>query len=60
LLSACCAFVDLKGFTIAKAGVKGDTSSQTAKPHAREVGEGAIIFRSGDKVFIVDGEEVTR
>jgi hypothetical protein len=52
--------IHLKGFNIAKAGVKGDTFSHADTLHAREVGEGAIIFRSGDKVFIVDGTGVTR
>jgi hypothetical protein len=50
--------VDLKGFKIAKAGAKGDTSSHIDKLHAREVSAGAIIFRSGDKLYIVDGKEV--
>ena len=50
--------VDLKGFNIAKAGAKGDTSVHVDKLHAREVAEGAIIFRSGDKLYIVDGKEV--
>ena len=52
--------IKLKGFNIAKAGVKVDGSEHVDKLHAREVGEGAILFRSGDKVFIVDGKEVTR
>jgi len=50
--------VDLKGFNISKAGAKGDTSGHVDKLHAREVAEGAIIFRSGDKLYIVDGKEV--
>ena len=50
--------VDLKGFNIAKAGAKGDTSSHIDKLHAREVAEGAIIFRSGNKLYMVDGKEV--
>jgi hypothetical protein len=50
--------VDLKGFNIAKAGAKGDTASHIDKLHAREVAEGAIIFRSGNKLYIVDGKEV--
>jgi hypothetical protein len=50
--------VDLKGFNIAKAGAKADTSRHVNKLHAREVSEGAIIFRSGDKLYIVDGKEV--
>ena len=51
--------VDLKSFNIAKAGAKGDTSSHIDKLKAREVTEGAVIFRSGDKLYIVDGKEVT-
>jgi hypothetical protein len=51
--------VDLESFNIAKAGAKGDTSSHIDKLHAREVAEGAVIFRSGDKLYIVDGKEVT-
>jgi hypothetical protein len=51
--------VDLKSFNIAKAGAKGDTTSQIDKLHAREVADGAIIMRSGNKLYIVDGKEVT-
>ena len=51
--------VDLKSFNIAKAGAKGDTSSHIDKLKAQEVTEGAVIFRSGDKLYIVDGKEVT-
>jgi hypothetical protein len=50
--------VDLKGFNIAKAGAKGDASANIDKFHAREVSEGAVIFRSGNKLYIVDGKEV--
>jgi hypothetical protein len=50
--------VDLKGFKIAKAGAKGDTSSHIDKLHAREVSNGAVIFRSGNKLYIVDGKNV--
>jgi hypothetical protein len=50
--------VDLKGFNIAKAGAKGDASGNIDKFHAREVSEGAVIFRSGNKLYIVDGKEV--
>lgn len=51
--------VDLKSFNIAKAGAKGDTSAHVGKFKAREVGEGAVIFRSGNKLYIVDGKDVT-
>jgi hypothetical protein len=50
--------VDMKGFNVAKAGAKGDTSSHIDKLHAREVSEGAVIFRSGNKLYIVDGKDV--
>jgi hypothetical protein len=51
--------VDMKNFNIAKAGAKGDTTPHIDKLKAREVAEGAVIFRSGDKLYIVDGKEVT-
>ena len=49
-------YVDLKAFKIAKGAAKGDPSTQIAKMGAREVADGAIIFRSGDKLYIVDGK----
>jgi hypothetical protein len=52
--------VDLKSFNIAKAGAKGDTTPHIDKLKAREVAEGAVIFRNGDKLYIVDGKEVTK
>ena len=52
--------VDLKSFNIAKAGAKGDTTPHIDKLKAREVAEGAVIFRTGDKLYIVDGKEVTK
>jgi hypothetical protein len=45
----------MKEFKINKGAAKGDPSSQIAKSGAREVSDGAIIFRSGDKLYIVDG-----
>jgi hypothetical protein len=49
-------YVDVKGFKIAKGRAKGNPSTQIAKMGAREVAVGAIIFRSGDKLYIVDGK----
>ena len=49
-------YVDLKAFKIAKGTAKGDPSTQIAKMGAREVADGAIIFRFGDKLYIVDGK----
>src|SRR5215467_14104479 len=47
-------YVDVKEFKINKGTAKGDPAAQIAKSGAREVTEGAIIFRSGDKLYIVD------
>jgi hypothetical protein len=48
-------YVDVNEFKIAKGVAKGDPSAQIAKSGAREVSDGAIIFRSGNKLYIVDG-----
>src|SRR5215468_4102046 len=49
-------YVDMKDFKIAKGVAKGDTSAQITKLGARKVADGAIIFRSGDDLYIVDGK----
>jgi hypothetical protein len=49
-------YVDMKEFKINKGLAKGDPSAHLAKSGAREVSDGAIIFRSGDKLYIVDGQ----
>ena len=48
-------YVDVNEFKIAKGSAKGDPATQIAKSGAREVSDGAIIFRSGNKLYIVDG-----
>jgi hypothetical protein len=48
-------YVDVKEFKINKGAAKGDPAAQITKSGAREVAEGAIIFRSGGKLYIVDG-----
>ena len=48
-------YVDVNEFKIAKGVAKGDPAAQIAKSGAREVADGAIIFRSGNKLYIVDG-----
>jgi hypothetical protein len=48
-------YVDVNEFKINKGTAKGDPAAQIAKSGAREVSEGAIIFRSGGKLYIVDG-----
>ena len=49
-------YVDVKEFKINKGVAKGDTQAQIAKSGAREVSDGAIIFRSGDGLYIVDSK----
>lgn len=48
-------FVDPKSFNVMRGASKTDASAQVAKLGAHEVGVGAIIFRSGDKLYIADG-----
>jgi hypothetical protein len=49
-------FVDKKSFDVVKGNAKTDNPAATlTKMGAREVSAGAIIFRSGDKLYIVDG-----
>jgi len=49
-------YVDTKDFKIAKGMAKGDPAAQVTKLGARKVSDGAIIFRSGDDLYIVDGK----
>jgi len=46
----------MKDFNITKGVAKGDPAAQIAKLGARKVSDGAIIFRSGDALYIVDGK----
>src|SRR5262245_273046 len=48
-------FVDATNFKVVKGQGKGDASAQIAKMGAKEVSPGAIIFRSGDKLYMVEG-----
>jgi len=47
-------FVNKSTFRIVKGASKTDPQAQIAKLGARPVTDGAIIFRSGDKLYIVD------
>ena len=47
-------FVDKNTFKVVRGMAKGDPSAQIAKLGARPANEGAIIFRSGDKLYVVD------
>jgi len=48
-------FIDGKTFEIRSGKGQGDVSGQIRALGARELGGGAIIFRSGDKLYIVGG-----
>ena len=52
-------YVDMKDFSIMKGAAKGDPAAQIAKLGARKVADGAIIFRSGDSLYIVDSKPPT-
>jgi hypothetical protein len=49
-------FVDKKTFKVVRAnGAKGDPAATLARMGAREVSGAAVIYRLGDKLYIVDG-----
>jgi hypothetical protein len=53
-------FVDKNSFDVVQGNAKTDNPLPTlTKMGAREVSAGAIIFRSGDKLYIVDGTPPT-
>ena len=52
-------FLDAKSGKIAKAKAKNEDWIQIAKPKAIELGEGAIIFRWGDKLYLIEGNPDT-
>jgi hypothetical protein len=47
-------FVNMKTFKVVKGASPTDTAAQITKLGARPVTEGAIIFRSGNQLYIVD------
>lgn len=49
-------YVDRKSFGIIKGSAKTDPTAQIAKLGALEVKAGAIIFRAGDKLYLVDAD----
>jgi hypothetical protein len=49
-------YVDLKEFKIHKGQVGGKAAGQLGLVDAREVSEGAIIVRSGGKLYLVDAK----
>jgi hypothetical protein len=49
-------YVDVTDFKITKGAANGDPAAQIAKLRAHEASDGAIIFRSGSKLYIVDAK----
>ena len=49
-------YVDRKNFGIIKGTAKADPTAQMMKLGAKEVQDGAIIFRVGDKLYLVDAD----
>lgn len=47
-------YVDPASFAVMKGVAKGDTAAKIEKLGAREVTNGAIIFRVGDKLYLAD------
>src|SRR5262245_22937141 len=47
-------FIDGKALTITQGTTKDDAASKLGGLGARDLGPGAIIFRSGDKLYIID------
>jgi hypothetical protein len=48
-------FFDAKSGKTAKAQAKNEGWIQAAKQKAIEIGQGAVIFRSGDKLYLIEG-----
>jgi hypothetical protein len=48
-------YIDMKDFKVTKGAAKGDPTEQIAKLGAKEIKDGAFVFRSGSKLYIVDG-----
>ena len=49
-------YVDRKGFGIVKGTAKGDPTADLMKLGAKEVKDGAIIVRVGEKLYLVDAD----
>src|SRR5712672_2533531 len=47
-------FIDAKSFSVTPGKSKEDVAAQIKNLGAREMGPGAIVFRSGDRLYIVD------
>lgn len=53
-------YVDRKGFDIVKGTAKGDPTADLMKLGAKEVKEGAIIVRVGEKLYLVDADPTAK
>ena len=53
-------YIDGKSFSIVPGKAKGDISSQVKMLDAHDLGPGAIVFRTGDKLWIVNVVPVVR
>ena len=51
-------YIDAKSFTIVPGKAKGGTSALIDSLNARKLGPGAIVFRSGDELYIADARPV--
>lgn len=49
-------YVDGKTFQVIPGKAKGDTAAQIKSLAARDLGPGAVIMRSGDKLYIADAQ----
>ena len=52
-------YVNTSTFKVDLGKAKGDPAARIDEMGAKEVSHGAIIFRSGDKLYVVDGKPVT-
>ena len=52
--------IDGRTLTVTPGTAKGDISAQVKDLGAREIGTGAIIFRAGDKLYIIDSAPMPR
>lgn len=53
-------YVNPKGFDIIKGTAKGDPTAQLEKLGAKEVKDGAIIVRVGEKLYLVDADPASK
>src|SRR5262245_7357718 len=47
-------YIDATTFKVSPGKARGDIGAQIKKYGARELGQGAIVFRSGDKLYLIE------